>query len=69
MLPGSPTRTSYDLIMAARVELVLGNQERVLDLLEESRRRGGYLTPDWLALDPTFRGLKGNPRFEKLLAK
>jgi Tfp pilus assembly protein PilF len=69
LLPGSPARTSYDILMAVRVELVLGDQERVLDLLEESRRRGGYLTPDWLALDPTFRGLKGNPRFEKLLEK
>jgi hypothetical protein len=27
-----------------------------------------YLSPGWLRIDPTFAPLKGNPRFERLVA-
>ena len=58
---------NYILLNAARTELVLGNQARALDFIEEIRKYGGFLTPQYLAVDPTFASLKGNPRFEKLL--
>ena len=61
------TQHYYILLNAARIETVLGNKERAIDFIEESRRKGGILTPQYLALDPTFASLKGNPRFEKLL--
>jgi hypothetical protein len=27
-----------------------------------------YLSPGWLRIDPTFSQLKGNPRFDRLVA-
>jgi hypothetical protein len=27
-----------------------------------------YLSPGWLQIDPTFAPLRGNPRFERLVA-
>ena len=40
----------------------------VLDQLEPLLRMPYYLSPGWLRIDPTFAPLKGNPRFEKLVA-
>jgi tetratricopeptide (TPR) repeat protein len=51
-----------------RVHLVLGENEKALDLLEPLLARPYYLSPGWLRIDPTFAQLKGNPRFEKLIA-
>ena len=31
-------------------------------------QRPYYLTPAWLRIDPTFAPLRGNPKFEKLVA-
>ena len=28
-----------------------------------------YLSPGWLRIDPEFAMLKGNPRFERLIAQ
>ena len=61
------TQHYYILLNAARIETVLGNKDRAIDFIEESRKKGGILTPQYLALDPTFASLKGNPRFERLL--
>jgi serine/threonine-protein kinase len=69
LAPAATTQHYYILLNAARIETVLGNKDRAIDYIEESRKRGGILTPHYLALDPTFASLKGNPRFEKLVAK
>ena len=50
-----------------RVYLVLGENEKALDLLDKLIRIPYFLTPQRLAIEPTFAPLKGNPRFEKLL--
>jgi serine/threonine-protein kinase len=52
----------------ARIYLLLGENEKALDLLEPLLTRPYYLSPGWLRIDPTFAPLKGNPRFEKLIA-
>jgi serine/threonine-protein kinase len=67
--PKGTLQRSYILLNVARIELVLGNKERALDILAEIRKSGGFFTPQFLAADPTFVSLKGNPRFEKLLQK
>jgi TolB-like protein/tRNA A-37 threonylcarbamoyl transferase component Bud32/Tfp pilus assembly protein PilF len=50
-----------------RVYILAGEDEKALDKLEPLLKVPYYLTPAWLAVDPTFAPLKGNPRFEKLL--
>ena len=58
---------SYNMLLLVRTYLALGEQEKALDVIEQLLRRPWYLTPAWLGIDPTFRSLKGNPRFEKMV--
>jgi TolB-like protein/tetratricopeptide (TPR) repeat protein len=50
-----------------RIHLILGERQKALDLLEPLLKIPYYLSPAWLAIDPNFAPLKGQPRFEKLL--
>ena len=48
--------------------MVLGDAERALSALERLALGPGWATPAWLRPDPTFTPLRGNPRFERLVA-
>jgi serine/threonine-protein kinase len=52
----------------ARIYLFVDEPEQALDQLEPLLRMPYYLSPGWLRIDPTFAPLKGNPRFERLVA-
>jgi hypothetical protein len=39
-----------------------------MDMLEPLMRMPYFLSPGWLRIDPTWAALKGNARFEKLIA-
>jgi serine/threonine protein kinase/tetratricopeptide (TPR) repeat protein len=58
---------AYDQHQFARVLILAGEYEKALDQLEPLLKVPYYLTPAWLAIDPNFAPLKGNPRFERLL--
>jgi tetratricopeptide (TPR) repeat protein len=49
-----------------RIYLALGEREKALDTLEPLMERY-ILSPAWLSIDPTFRPLRGHPRFQRLL--
>jgi serine/threonine-protein kinase len=63
------TQSNYIRYQIARVLVQAGEHEKALDLLEPLMT-GFYseITPAWLRLEPVFRPLKGNPRYEKLIA-
>nr|MDQ2970946.1 hypothetical protein [Acidobacteriota bacterium] len=52
----------------ARIYMLVGEQERALDQLEPLLKIPYFLSPGWLKIDPNFDPLRGNARFQKLLA-
>jgi tetratricopeptide (TPR) repeat protein len=52
----------------ARIYLLAGKPEKALDLLEALLKVPYFLSPGWLKVDPAFATLRGNPRFERLVA-
>jgi tetratricopeptide (TPR) repeat protein len=59
---------AYNQLQLVRIYLLLGENEKALDRLEPLLRVPFYVSPGWLRIDPTFAALKGNPRFERLIA-
>ena len=60
---------AYYTHQLARIHILLGQEDAALDLLEPLLAQPYYLSPAWLRLDPTFRPLKDNPRFQRLAAQ
>ena len=52
----------------ARIYVLAGEPEKALDQLERLLKIPYYLSPGWLRIDPNFALLRGNPRFERLVA-
>ena len=60
------TKGAYGQHQLVRIYLLVGENEKALDLLEPVLKTPYSLSPAWLRIDPTFAQLKGNPRFERL---
>jgi serine/threonine-protein kinase len=59
---------AYNQHQLVRIYLLVGEPEQALDRLEPLLKIPYYLSPGWLKIDPTFTSLRGNPRFEQLVA-
>jgi serine/threonine-protein kinase len=58
----------YVRYQAARVFVQSGAYDRALDIIEPLLTTNyADITPAWLRLEPVFRPLRGNPRFERLI--
>ncbi len=59
---------AYNRHQLARVYILVGEPEKAIDQLEPLLKIPYVLSPGWLKIDPNFDPLRGNPRFEKLVA-
>ena len=60
----------YVRYQAARVFVQAGAYDRALDIIEPLLTTNyADITPAWLRIEPVFRVLKGNPRFERLASQ
>ena len=65
--PSKDTQSgSYFQHLLARIYILVGDQEKALDTLEELLEHPYYVSPGWLRIDPTFDPLRKNPRFQRL---
>ncbi len=59
---------AYNAHQLARIYILTGQHDKAVDQIERLLRIPYYLSPGWLRVDPTFQALRGNPRFERLIA-
>lgn len=52
----------------ARIYALTGESDKAINVLESLLKMPYYLSPGWLRIDPEFAMLKGNPRFDRLIA-
>ena len=65
--PGGAGSVHYTMLLLIRTYLAAGEPELAMDQIETLSQQPYILTRGWLGIDPTFRSLKGNPRFERLV--
>ncbi len=58
----------YGQHQLVRIYVLVGEHDKALDLLEPLLKIPYYLSRGWLRIDPNFDPLRGNPRFQRLVA-
>ena len=59
----------YIYVQLARIHLALGELDPALHIVEKELNSSAQFTPGWLRLDPMYRPLRGNARFEALAGR
>jgi TolB-like protein/Flp pilus assembly protein TadD len=59
---------AYTQHLLARTYVLVGENEKAIDRLEQLLKIPYLLSPGWLKIDPNFDPLRNNPRFQKLVA-
>ena len=60
---------TYVLHQLVRTDILAGQPAKTIDSLERLVKVPHYISPAWLKIDPNFDPLRGNPRFQKLVAR
>jgi serine/threonine-protein kinase len=60
--------SSYTWMLASRIYARANQPDKAIDILEKLLTLPGDLSRDWLRLDPYFAPLRGQPRFQQLVA-
>src|SRR5262249_53228946 len=58
---------AYNLELLAKTYVAAGQPEKAIDTLEELLKAPYWISDRWLAIDPNYAPLRGNPRFQKLI--
>jgi TolB-like protein/Tfp pilus assembly protein PilF len=53
--------------LLARIYILVGEQDKAIDQLEQVLRIPYYVSPAWLKIDPNFDPIRNNRRFQKLV--
>lgn len=64
--PDDP-QAPYERLQLVRVLLAIGHNDQAMDEIAKLLKSQYYVTPGYLKVDPLFKQLRGNPRFEKML--
>jgi TolB-like protein/Flp pilus assembly protein TadD len=64
----SPFIGAEMVALLAQTYMLVGEPEKAIDTLEHLLKIPYFVTPAWLAVDPTYDSLRGHPRFQKLVA-
>jgi tetratricopeptide (TPR) repeat protein len=59
----------YFLEILAKIYTAVGESDQAIDTLGELLKAPSWVSPRWLAIDPNYAPLRGNPRFQKLVGK
>jgi TolB-like protein/Flp pilus assembly protein TadD len=59
---------TYNRMQMARIYVVLGKSDQAMDELDTLFTQPTFFSRKWVTIDPTFASLKGNARFEQVVA-
>jgi tetratricopeptide (TPR) repeat protein len=65
--PATQMDYPYNELQLVRIDILLGDHDSALNVLEPLMQELAYLTPGWLTIDPMFDPLRDHPRFQALL--